>query len=104
KLEVGKKYVTLDGRIARVICTDAIGDYPVVALFMRDDGTEVAQQYLADGRYQDEGTYIDLVAEYKGKVSFSMVANVLRDILQQGCFVGEPDNSCDKLEDMECFC
>ena len=46
------KVVTRDGRSARIICTDAKFDYPVVALITicdKDDVYEVIESYTKDG-------------------------------------------------------
>ena len=53
-----KKIVTRDGRkVKRVLCTDAIGSYPLVVLIEKYDGTEdIAVQYSKDGRYFKDGT------------------------------------------------
>lgn len=48
-----RKVVTRDGRNARIICTDAKGMYPIVALVASKEGTlEVEHSFLyyADGR------------------------------------------------------
>ena len=34
-----RKVVTRDGRKARIVCTDAMGDYPLIALVEALDGT-----------------------------------------------------------------
>ena len=48
-----KKIVTKDGRkVKRVLCTDAMGSYPIVVLIENYDGTrDDAIQYTKDGRY-----------------------------------------------------
>lgn len=48
-----KKVITRDGRKARIICTDAKNDYPIVALIETSDGKET----LPCG-YKTEGTYL----------------------------------------------
>ena len=51
-----KKVITRDGRNARIICTDAKGTYPIVALIESQDGfTDNAIQYTKDGRYFNRG-------------------------------------------------
>lgn len=47
--EDGGKCVTASGRPARVICTDAAGPYPVVALVMLREGREFVETYTRDG-------------------------------------------------------
>jgi hypothetical protein len=40
---------TRDGREARVLCTDASGDYPIVALVTQRDGRKATGTYTATG-------------------------------------------------------
>lgn len=65
-LEVGKKYLTRDGRVARVICTDRKSDVqrPVVTLV--DFGNYEVNYWLKlNGRYSTESERdYDLVADY----------------------------------------
>lgn len=53
-----KKLITRDGReVTRVLCTDAKGPYPIVALIERYDKTmDIAIQYTKDGRYFNNDT------------------------------------------------
>lgn len=44
-----RKVVTRDGRPVRIICTNAKGDYPVVALVPCVGGGEVPENYTANG-------------------------------------------------------
>ena len=48
-----KKIVTKDGKkVKRVLCTDAMGPYPIVVLIENYDGTrDDAFQYTKNGRY-----------------------------------------------------
>lgn len=58
-----RKVVTRDGRNVRIICTDAIGSFPIVALVRRYDSTmDTPYQYTKDGRYfnLDETHGLDL--------------------------------------------
>ena len=50
-----RKIVTGDGRkVRRILCTDAKGNYPVVALVERQDGTgDEPVAYTKDGNYID---------------------------------------------------
>ena len=50
-----RKVVTLDGRkVRRILCTDARGNYPIIALVERHDGTvDDAVAYTKDGKYLD---------------------------------------------------
>ena len=53
-----RKVVTRDGRpVKRVLCTDAMGSYPIVVLIENHDGTsDDAIKYTKDGRYFTKGT------------------------------------------------
>lgn len=58
-----RKVVTRDGRNARIICTDAKGKYPIVALMEISDGfTEFPHKFKNNGHflYGDEDYYLDL--------------------------------------------
>ena len=47
-----RKLVTRDGRKARIICTDAMGDYPLIALVEALDSTaEQAYSFTSKGSY-----------------------------------------------------
>ena len=50
-----KKLVTKEGKkVKRILCTDARGNYPIVALVERHDGTvDDAVAYTKDGKYLD---------------------------------------------------
>ena len=52
-----KKIVTRDGRkVKRVLCTDAMGPYPIVVLIEHHNNTEdIAVQYTKDGKYFNDG-------------------------------------------------
>lgn len=59
-----RKVVTRNGRkVKRILCTDARGQYPIVALVEAlDDGNESALSYTKDGRfYPNEEHIYDLV-------------------------------------------
>jgi len=45
------EYETEKGDKARVICIDALGDYPVIALITDKDGSEYLCNYTAQGRF-----------------------------------------------------
>ena len=50
-----RKVVTRNGRSARIICTDAKGNYPIVAL-IEEGGYEHALSYTKDGKLYVGGT------------------------------------------------
>ena len=45
-----RKVVTRDGRSTRIICTDAKGKHPIIALIDGKDGSEVIYSFRGDGR------------------------------------------------------
>lgn len=55
-----RRVVTREGRSARIICTDAKGKHPIIALIDGKDGSEVISSFNGDGRavkcthYQDD--------------------------------------------------
>lgn len=46
----GGRCCTRDGRLARIVCTDAKGDRPIVALIEAMEGTEYTFRVGSDGR------------------------------------------------------
>ena len=55
-----RKVVTRDGsKVKRILCTDARGQYPIVALVEAlDDGNESAFSYTKDGRFYPNEEHI----------------------------------------------
>ena len=92
-----KKVVTRDGRpVKRVLCTDAMGSYPIVVLIENHDGTsDDAIKYTKDGRYFTKGTDnkdLFFVSErHEGWVNIYKAA-VPRNTL--GCMVTRYVGSC----------
>lgn len=55
KAKQGARLVTYDNRMARIICYDAVGDKPIVALLKdRTLGTEAVAMYYADGSLSND--------------------------------------------------
>ena len=85
-----KKVVTRDGRkIKRVLCTDAMGSYPIVVLIENCGGTrDDAIQYTKDGRYfingKDDKDLFFVTEKHEGWVNIYKAA-VPRNTL--GCMV-----------------
>lgn len=51
-----RKVVTRDGKAsARIICTDAKSEYPVIALLSYSENSEGCEAYTADGRFSIDG-------------------------------------------------
>ena len=49
-----RKVVTRDGRNVRIICTNAKGNFPIIALVETYNGTEVALRLSGDGHFYNE--------------------------------------------------
>ena len=51
-----RKVVTRDGKAkARIICTDAKSEYPIIALLSYSEQSEGCETYTADGRFSIDG-------------------------------------------------
>lgn len=51
-----RKVVTRDGKAkARIICTDAKSEYPIIALLSYSEQSEGCEAYTADGRFSIDG-------------------------------------------------
>ena len=51
-----QKVITRDGRPVRIICTDRLGDKPIIALILsQDDKTEIAFSYTSNGFFNTYG-------------------------------------------------
>ena len=89
-----RKVVTRNGRSARIICTDAKGNYPIVVL-IEESGYDNALSYTKDGKlYVGETNDYDLffaTEKHEGWV------NVYRDFDDMMCgsvFATEEDAKC----------
>ena len=49
-----RKVVTRNGRNVRIICTDAKGNFPIIALVETYNGTEVALRLSEDGHFYND--------------------------------------------------
>jgi hypothetical protein len=61
EIEMNKKYRTRDGRPARVICVDAKGAQPVIALVPHGDGESIIRTSLAAKFYPNKECELDLI-------------------------------------------
>lgn len=50
----GKPVCTREGKRARIICFDAKGDQPIIALVAMDNETEFIETYHINGRFNDD--------------------------------------------------
>lgn len=71
KIELNKIYRTRNGRKARIVCIDAKGNFPIVAL-VEDFDSEYAHLFTRDGFYyrSSEFSTLDLVSEWIDKPEF----------------------------------
>lgn len=99
--DLTKPVQTRDGRKARVICTDRVGEFPVVALVASKE-EESIYAYTAEGRYyadvqespSDLFNIPDLMAEAVG------IINEVREYLVDGGYLGQEDGlkwQCDQF-------
>ena len=89
-----KKVVTRDRRTVRIICTDAKGDYPIVALVEKYNGTiDDAIRYTKDGRYfKGETNEKDLFfATEKHEGWVNMFAGVIGNCVNSCIFKSKED-------------
>ena len=49
-----KKVITRDGRSARIICTDAKGNFPIIALVETYNGNETVLRLKENGRFYND--------------------------------------------------
>jgi len=54
QFEVGKYYVTRDGRKARVICVNRLYSHPLVVLVTQSEKKEIVWSYLLNGRAEND--------------------------------------------------
>lgn len=55
------RITTRDGRPARIICTDARGKFPVIALFTAEAGHEYSGRFMMNGCEDDTQSGLDLI-------------------------------------------
>lgn len=61
-IEKGKQYRTQDGREVRILATDVVGPFPVLALVKCANGKEDVLFLRLDGRrWPDENSHCDLI-------------------------------------------
>ena len=64
KLEVGKKYVTRNGQVVRILATDFNAPFPIVGAVLWGKN-EFIQMYMANGNHNTrEESNLDIVSEY----------------------------------------
>lgn len=97
EFKVGRFYKTRDGRKARVICVDALNNWPLVALVLTD-GSEVYFDYNLSGRRHPRDTYpTDLVAEWEDPRP-----RMLAYLGYDGSIIMRPSTNVDFVESSGC--
>ena len=89
-----RKVVTRNGRSARIICTDAKGNYPIVAL-IEEGGYDNALSYTKDGRlYAGESNVYDLFFAPEKHEGWVNVYRDFDDVMCGSVFATEEDAKC----------
>ena len=89
-----RKVVTRNGRSARIICTDAKGNYPIVAL-IEEGGYDNALSYTKDGKlYVGETNDYDLFFAPEKHEGWVHVYRCLDDMMCGSVFATEEDAKC----------
>ena len=88
KKNPSRKIVTRDGKAtARIICTDAKSEYPIIALLSYSEKSEGCEAYTEDGRFSIDGeSNSDLFFATEKKEGY---ANLFR-YKDGGMFLGTP--------------
>ena len=71
-ISMDKQYTTRDGRPVRVLCVDAKGDFPVVAV-VDNEGSQEPEMFTQDGFYysgKDQSSYDLIEVKPKRTVEF----------------------------------
>lgn len=69
----GEPVVTKEGAPARIICTDAKGDLPIIAL-VSNKGVEYPEKYTLDGKFYTKGESVyDLYMDDVKKKSYTNI-------------------------------
>ena len=89
-----RKVVTRNGRSARIICTDAKGNYPIVAL-IEEGGYDNALSYTKDGKlYVGETNDYDLFFATEKHEGWVNVYRDFDDVMCGSVFATEEDAKC----------
>ena len=89
-----RKVVTRNGRSARIICTDARGNYPIVAL-IEEGGYDNALSYTKDGKlYVGETNDYDLFFAPEKHEGWVNVYRDFDDVMCGSVFATEEDAKC----------
>ena len=89
-----RKVVTRNGRSARIICTDAKGNYPIVVL-IEEGGYDNALSYTKDGKlYVGETNDYDLFFASEKHEGWVNVYRDFDDMMCGSVFATEEDAKC----------
>ena len=89
-----RKVVTRNGRSARIICTDAKGNYPIVAL-IEEGGYDNALSYTKDGKlYVGETNDYDLFFAPEKHEGWVNVYRAFDNVMCGSVFATEEDGKC----------
>ena len=89
-----RKVVTRNGRSARIICTDAKGNYPIVVL-IEEGGYDNALSYTKDGKlYVGETNDYDLFFATEKQEGWVNVYRDFDDMMCGSVFATEEDAKC----------
>ena len=89
-----RKVVTRNGRSARIICTDAKGNYPIVAL-IEEGGYDNALSYTKNGKlYVGETNDYDLFFAPEKHEGWVNVYRDFDDVMCGSVFATEEDAKC----------
>ena len=89
-----RKVVTRNGRSVRIICTDAKGNYPIVAL-IEEGGYDNALSYTKDGKlYVGETNDYDLFFAPEKHEGWVNVYRDFDDVMCGSVFATEEDAKC----------
>lgn len=105
-----RKVVTRDGRNARIICTDAKGKYPIVALIENShknphNNTEYPSLLTKEGKYASDMQHPDDIffatKKHKGWVNISIDGGGSRSVIDSHIFNSKEDAEKD-CKDCDC--
>lgn len=94
-----RKLVTRDGRSARIICTDRVGRWPIVAL-ISDNGDEIVGSFTTDGKKyipEVEKSFIDLFFAPKKRTGWVNIYN--QPVMACGLIYGSEDEAKQSVDE-----
>lgn len=99
-----KKVITRDGRnVTRFLCTDAEGDYPIVALVKNNhNSNEIALSYTKDGKFYKGSLGIhDLFFAPEKKEGWTNIYRGTLDITYAGCVYDSKEEAEEHIDDTQ---